>query len=173
LGNTVFPLSTGEEEEETERKTVLGATLALVIVSTVSAVAYATVLYTLQKEATVFVAGSDGEIRLYRDSNLVSLADRIDFGIVRAGESKNSTVYHLKNVGAVNVAVFWAVENLPEGFTVQVYFGGADGEPDNPWTGSIGLLAGTSCTVKFQVTVENTVETGKGYSWTINIVSNS
>jgi len=156
-----------------ERKKGFWIALTIVLLLATSTAVYGTVLYMLRREATVFVAGSDGELRLYRDSNLVSLADRIDFGIVKAGESKNSSVYHLRNVGAVDVAASWNVENLPEGFTMQAYFGGENEDPNNPWTGSIGLLAGTRCTVKFKLIVDSSVETGRGYNWTINIISNS
>lgn len=156
-----------------ERKTAFGLALAIVLSAVMVSTAYAAVLYTLQKQATVYVAGSDGELRLYKDSGLSSLADKIEFGTVKAGQSKNSTVYYLKNIGAVDASVNWNVGSLPQGFAVKAYFAGAGQEPCNLWTGNIGLLAGTSCTLKFQVTVDSTVETGKSYSWTINIVSNN
>ena len=165
-----YPWKGRRKEKELERKTAL--VLAIVLLLATVSMAYATVLYTLQKPMTVTVAGSDGELQLYSSSSLDMVVNSVDFGMIGRGTSKNSTVMYLKNAGAKDVSVMWNCLNLPSGFTVKAYFGPAASQPNNLWTSGISLLAGTVCTVKFEISVD-TSTTSKAYSWTVQFQSNS
>lgn len=140
--------------------------IPILVLSLTVNLAFAAVIYSLEKPCTVYVA-VDGEIQLYNIGS--SVVSSLDWGRMISGQSKNVSLT-LRNNGARYHGVNWTVVGLPSGFSVRAFFGAAQGL----WLKDIGLIgiqAGQNLTVTFEIIIGGSVEASKSYGWTLKLTS--
>lgn len=151
---------------------IVGVVLLVAVLVGVS-VCWAAVLYTLERGMGVYVV-RDGEIQLYLGRLCEIVAGNMTFGRMLPGESRNSTLMFLKNLGKTSVQVKWTCLNLPAGFSVRGFFGPAGSlDVDREWVSGPVLGEGGVCPVMWELTVSSTVQSGRYYNWTLQLQSSS